>query len=65
VLTVDGQAQIVVQSADAYRQLMEDHELLESIRGISRGMEEAKRLERKPMREFLESLAKGHGISLR
>lgn len=36
---------------------MEDHELLESIRGISRGMEQAKRGEGKPMREFLESLA--------
>ena len=65
VLTVDGRPEIVVQSADAYRQLMEDHELLESIRGISRGMEQAKRGEGKPMREFLESLAEEHGISLR
>ena len=35
VLTVDGQPEIVVQSADAYRRLIEDQELLESIRGLS------------------------------
>jgi PHD/YefM family antitoxin component YafN of YafNO toxin-antitoxin module len=64
VLTVDGQPEIVVQCADAYRRLIEDQELLESIRGISRGMEQAKRGEGKPMREFLESVAREHGILL-
>ncbi len=33
--------------------------------GIGRGLEEAKRGEGRPMREFLEELAGEHGISLR
>lgn len=65
VLTVNGQAEVVVQSAEAYQKLLDDQELLESIRGISRGLEQAKRSEGRPMREFLESLAKEHGMKLR
>ncbi|MBL8232068.1 MAG: type II toxin-antitoxin system Phd/YefM family antitoxin [Bryobacterales bacterium] len=65
VLTVNGQAEVVVQSAEAYQKLLDDQELLESIRGISRGLEQAKRGEGRPMRQFLKSLAKEQGISLK
>ena len=65
ILTVNGEAEVVVQSAAAYQKLLDDRELLDSIRGISRGLEQAKRGEGRPMREFLEALAKGHGISLK
>ena len=65
VLTVNGQAEIVVQSADAYQKLLEDRQLLETIRGISRGLEQAKRGEGRPMRIVLEELAAKHGISLK
>jgi len=65
VLTVNGQAEVVVQSAEAYQKLLDDHELLESIRGISRGLEQAKRGEGLPMRGFLEALASEHGLSLK
>jgi PHD/YefM family antitoxin component YafN of YafNO toxin-antitoxin module len=65
VLTVNGEAEVVVQSAEAYQELLDDRELLDSIRGIGRGLEQAKRGEGRPMREFLETLAKGHGISLK
>lgn len=65
VLTVNGQAEVVVQSAEAYQKLLDDQELLESIRGISRGLEQAKRGEGRPMREFLESIAKEHRIKLK
>jgi len=65
VLTVNGQAEVVVQSAEAYQKLLDDHELLESIRGISRGLEQAKRGEGRPMRDFLEALASEHGLSLK
>ena len=58
VLTVNGQAEIVVQSAAAYQKLLDDQEWLESIRGISRGLEQAKRSEGRPMRDFIEALAK-------
>jgi PHD/YefM family antitoxin component YafN of YafNO toxin-antitoxin module len=64
VLTVNGQAEVVVQSAEAYQKLLDDQELLESIRSVSRGLEQAKRGEGRPIREFLEALALEHGISL-
>jgi PHD/YefM family antitoxin component YafN of YafNO toxin-antitoxin module len=65
VLTVNGEAEVVVQSAEAYQKLLDDSELLDSIRDISRGLEQAKRGEGRPMREFLEDLAKEHGIPLK
>ena len=65
VLTVNGQAEVVVQSAEAYQRLLDDHELLESIRGISRGLEQAKRGKGRPMRDFLEALASEQGLSLK
>jgi len=65
ILTVNGQAEVVVQSAEAYQKLLDDRVLLESIRGIGRGLEQAKRGEGRQMREFLEELAKEHGISVK
>ena len=65
VLTVNGQAEVVVQSAEAYQRLIDDQEILENLRSISRGLEQAKRGEGRPMREFLETLAGEHGITLR
>jgi PHD/YefM family antitoxin component YafN of YafNO toxin-antitoxin module len=65
VLTVNGQAEVVVQSAEAYQKLLDDSEFLDSIRGVSRGIEQANRAEGQPMREFLEELAREHGISLK
>ncbi|HEY6392944.1 MAG TPA: type II toxin-antitoxin system Phd/YefM family antitoxin [Bryobacteraceae bacterium] len=43
VLTVNGEAEVVVQSAEAYQKLLDDRELLDSILGISRGLVQAKR----------------------
>ena len=65
VLTVNGRAEVIVQSAAAYQRLLDDQELLESIRGISRGLEQAQRGEGQPMRDFLKSLAKERGVSLK
>jgi PHD/YefM family antitoxin component YafN of YafNO toxin-antitoxin module len=65
VLTVNGQAEVVVQSADAYQKLIEDQRLLETIRGISRGLEHARLGEGRPMRDLLEELASQHGIALK
>jgi prevent-host-death family protein len=65
VLTVNGEAEVVVQSAKAYQKLLDDRELLESIRGISRGLEQAKRGKGRRMRDFLEALASEHGLSLK
>jgi PHD/YefM family antitoxin component YafN of YafNO toxin-antitoxin module len=66
VLTVNGQAEVVVQSAKAYQKLLDQQqELLETVKGISRGLDQAKRGEGRPMREFLQALAKEHGIALK
>ena len=65
VLTVNGEAEVVVQSTVGYQKLLDDRELLDSIRSISRGLEQAKRGEGRAIREFLEALAKEHGISLK
>lgn len=65
VLTVNGQAEIVIQSAEAYQKLLDDQELLETIRGISRGLEQAQRGEGRPIRAILEQLASKHRISLK
>jgi len=65
VLTVNGQAEIVVQSADAYQKLLEAAEVSETVAGIRRGLEQAKRGEGTPIREFLEEFAKKQGVSLK
>lgn len=65
VLTVNGGAELVVQSAKAYQKLLEDKELLDGLRRINRGLEQARRGEGRPMREVVEALAKKHGFSLR
>ncbi len=65
VLTVNGQAEVVIQSAEAYQKLLDDQEFLENIRSVSRGLEQAKRGEGQPIREFLKALAKEHGIPLK
>jgi hypothetical protein len=64
-LTVNGPAEVVVQNARAYQKLLDDQELLESLRSINRGLEEAILGEGRSMREFLEEVARERGISLR
>ncbi len=65
VLTVNGQAEVVVQSAEAYQKLLDDQDLLETIRAISRGLGQAKRGEGRSLRSLLEELAANHRISLK
>ena len=65
VLTVNGHAEVVIQSAAAYQKLLDDQQLLETLRGIGRGLEQAKRGEGRPMRALLEELAAEHGIALK
>jgi prevent-host-death family protein len=65
VLTVNGQAEVVIQSAEAYQKLLDGQQLLETIRGVSRGLEQANRGGGRPLRTLLEELARNHGISLK
>lgn len=64
VLTVNGQAELVVQSAAGYQKLLDAAELAEAVAGIRRGLQQAKDGEGRPMRQFLAELAAKHGVSL-
>ena len=64
VLTVNGQAEVVVQSAAGYQKLLAAAELAEALAGIRRGLDQAKRGEGRPVREFLKELADKHGVVL-
>jgi prevent-host-death family protein len=64
VLTVNGQAEVVVQSAEGYQRLVEDAELARSLRVIRRSLAESKAGKGRPMREFIRELANKHGIDL-
>jgi PHD/YefM family antitoxin component YafN of YafNO toxin-antitoxin module len=64
VLTINGEAEVVVQSAESYQQLAQDAELVRSLRVIRKSLSEAKAGKGRPMRQFLEELAAKHGIQL-
>jgi len=63
VLTVNGKAEVVVQDAHAYQQLLERLEYAETVAAIRKGIEEFERGQGKPAREALEELRSKHGIS--
>jgi PHD/YefM family antitoxin component YafN of YafNO toxin-antitoxin module len=65
VLTVNGQAEIVVQSAGAYQKLLEQAELAETLAGIRRGLADVERGDVRPARAFFRELAAKHGITLK
>src|SRR2546428_8628995 len=64
VLTINGQAEGVVQSAESYQQLLEDAELARSLRVIGKSLEQAKGGKGRPMTQFLQELADKYGIEL-
>lgn len=64
VLTVNGQAEVVVQSTQSYQELLDDAELARSLRVIRQSLEDAKAGRTQPMKQFLKTLAAKHGISL-
>lgn len=64
VLTVNGHAEVIVQSAKSYQKLLDDAEFARSLRIIKKSIEQAKAGKVRPMKEFLEELAAEHGFSL-
>jgi PHD/YefM family antitoxin component YafN of YafNO toxin-antitoxin module len=56
VLTVNGQAELVVMSADAFQKLLEELELAENLSSIHKGMLEAQRGEGIPADELIRRL---------
>jgi prevent-host-death family protein len=63
VLTVNGRAEIVVQDASAYQEMLERVQRAETLAALRQGIEEFERGEGRPAREALEELRRKHGIS--
>jgi prevent-host-death family protein len=63
VLTVNGKAEMVVQDAEAYQDLLDRLERAEAIADIRQGLAEFERGEGLPARAALETLRAKHGIS--
>jgi len=59
VLTINGKAEVVIQDAEAYQELLER---VETIEGIQRGLADVKAGRTKPAREVFSRLRRKHGI---
>lgn len=62
LLTVNGEAEVAVMSASTFQRVLEAMDLLDSIRCIREGLDQAKRGEGMPADEFFASLRKKHGL---
>jgi len=56
VLTVNGRSELVVQSAEAYQQLLDRLERAEVLNGIWRGREDARRGDTLPLDEAFQEI---------
>jgi len=64
VLTINGQAQLVVQDAASYQKLLDAVDQLETIEALRESIAQANRGEGRPMRQVIEDIAAKHGIKL-
>lgn len=62
VLTVNGKAAAVVQDAQSYQQLLDRLELLESLAGIRKSVEEFEQGEAIPLKEAWKQFQKKYDI---
>ena len=63
VLTVNGRAEIVVQDAQSYQEMLNRLERAEAVAAIRQGMDEFERGEGRDAHEALEELRRKHGIT--
>ena len=63
VLTVNGKAELVVQDADSYQEILEAKDRMEAVEGIKRGLESMKRGKGKLAEHFFEEFFAEKGIS--
>lgn len=64
ILTVNGKAELVVQDAAAYQELLKKAQFAETVKAIRAGMKAHERGEGKRMRKVLEEIAAEVGFSL-
>jgi hypothetical protein len=62
VLTIDGQAELVVQSAGAYQKLLDAAELSESLPIIRQSLEEARKGLGIPAKEAMRQIGEALGL---
>lgn len=62
VLTVNGEAQLIVQEAKAYQKLLNRLEYMETVAALKVGISEIEAGKGMPVQEALESLRNKHGI---
>ncbi|MEQ8958002.1 MAG: type II toxin-antitoxin system Phd/YefM family antitoxin [Coleofasciculus chthonoplastes F3-SA18-01] len=62
VLTVNGKAAAVVQDAESYQQLLDRIELLESMAGIRKSIEEFDQGKGMPLKEAFQQLQEKYGL---
>jgi len=56
VLTVNGKAELVVQDAESYQELLDAAELVETLKGIKLGLEQMQQGEGKKAEDFFNEL---------
>jgi len=62
ILTVNGKAELVVQDAESYQDLLEAKDRIETIEGIKRGLESMKHRRGKPATDFFPEFFAEKGI---
>src|SRR5262245_61555753 len=62
ILTVNGQAKIVVQDAAAYQRMLELIDRLEAIEGVRQGLESMKASQGVPFEQFKREMEKKYNI---
>jgi prevent-host-death family protein len=60
ILTMNGKAEVVVQDAEAYQELLDR---VQAVEGLHRGLSDVKAGRTKPAREVFNRLRRKHGIS--
>lgn len=63
ILTVNGKAELVVQDAGSYQELVEAKDRLEAIEGIKRGLESMRRGAGKPAETFFQEFFREQNIT--
>lgn len=63
VLTVDGRAEVVVQDAGAYQQLLDGLDYHSTVEGIRRGIASLEREGGRPYQKFFAEIASQAGVN--
>jgi PHD/YefM family antitoxin component YafN of YafNO toxin-antitoxin module len=63
VLTVNGKAELVIQDAESYQQMLDRLHHMETLAAIQEGMASAERGELKPATQVLDEMRAKYGLS--